>query len=636
MPQSIRGLSGPLFYIVGAVTAIVAALYFAQPVLIPFTVSALLTFLLMPVVHRLQGMRVPRILAVLIVAGGAFLVLGGVGTLIGGQVVSLARQLPQYEQNIRQRIETVRGAIPIVERVTDRLQSISGGTPEETDAGGDQRPQTGGETGAGAEPPAEGEEEEREPVQVQVQEETSPLELLSSYLLPALNPLATIGLVIIFTLFMLLQPLDLGARLGQLLGPWQVELSAQMLNEAGRRISRYLLMQLLIASIYGVLVAVGLLLFGLPGALLWGLLAVLLRFIPYVGPWIAAGIPIILSLAVYPDWGAPIGIAAMFISLELFANNVLEPWLYGASTGLSPVAVILAMVFWGWLWGGVGLLLAVPMTVCLVVAGKYVPPLRVFPAVLGDRWMLAPHAVFYQFLATMQHDEAREMARSHTMKHSWLEMYDDLWLPALAMARQERDDGWTDAKQATRVMEAAGEIAREAMPGRHEVFEGERAREEVSSSALAIRCVPTAHEMDRLGARIFARLLQDLGYTNAAFSDREALLSGPNGSAAPGSPTANGEAVIVVLSVGESMRDAAEVCNGLNGRRVLLVVPKEERTGGTWWLRWRRWWHQPAAEMVRGFEQAIEAIGESADRSGGNESEPTQAAMVRARPATEG
>lgn len=245
------------------------------------------------------------------------------------------------------------------------------------------------------------------------EEPPSTFELLRDYVSPALIPLARLGLAVVLVIFFLLQREDLRDRLIRLMSRDRLDVTTRALNDAGDRIGRYLRTQLLINTCYGVPIAIGLAIIGLPGALLWGLLGMLLRFIPYVGPWLAASMPILLSLAVFDGWLWPLAVIALFVGLELFTNMVMEPWLYGASTGLSPVAVLLAVIFWSSLWGGVGLLLAIPLTVCLVVAGRHLPQFEFFTILLGKEPALSATERFYQRLLTGDHQGAMELALEH-------------------------------------------------------------------------------------------------------------------------------------------------------------------------------------------------------------------------------
>jgi predicted PurR-regulated permease PerM len=322
----------------------------------------------------------------------------------------------------------LRTAIPSgggVERTSDMLRDLG----EEL---GKATTPTEGETkseGAAAAP---------EPVPVLIQQpEASPLQTLREVGGPLVAPIATAGLVVVFVIFMLLQREDLRDRNLRLVGASDVARATEAMDDAAKRISRYLLMQL-VNVLYGIPVGIGLHFLGVPNPILWGLFATVLRFIPYLGPVIAALFPIALSFAVAPGWTLPLLTIALFVTLELFSNNVLEPWLYGSSTGLSPVAVLVAAVFWATLWGPVGLLLSTPLTVCLVVLGRHVPRLGFFHVLLGEEPALAPELKFYQRLLARDTDEATELAEEYLEDESLDKLYDAVIMPTLGLAEQDR------------------------------------------------------------------------------------------------------------------------------------------------------------------------------------------------------
>jgi hypothetical protein len=258
--------------------------------------------------------------------------------------------------------------------------------------------------------------------------------------LPALlEPLATAGLVVVLVIFMLLTYGDLRSRLIRLVGSGQLPIATQALDEAGQRISHYLLMQSIINGSYGGAVGLGLFLLGVPYATLWGFLAALLRFIPYVGPAAAAFLPSALSLAVFPGWIQPLLVIALILALELASNLVMEPLLYGQSAGVSAVALLVAVAFWTWLWGPVGLFLATPLTVCLGVLGKYVPQLEFLSVLMGDEPVLEPHVRYYQRLLAKDQHEAAGLAEDYRDEYGPDALYDALLIPALVMAKRDRE-----------------------------------------------------------------------------------------------------------------------------------------------------------------------------------------------------
>ena len=288
--------------------------------------------------------------------------------------------------------------------------------------------------GASAEP--------QRPIPVEIHDPpATPLSALAEFVGPLVQPIATAGIVLVFIVFVLLQREDLRDRMIRLFGMNDVHRATAAISDAAKRIGRYLLMQLVVNLLYGIPVGLGLYLIGVPNALLWGLLATVLRFVPYSGPILAAASPIALSLAVDPSWTTPLLTVALFVVLELFTNNVLEPWLYGASTGLSPLALIVAAVFWTTLWGPVGLLLATPLTVCLVVLGRHVPQLHIFEVLLGDTPVLEPDVKFYQRLLAGDPHDAEEVADDMLEERPLSEVLGRIVLPALALAEQDRQRG---------------------------------------------------------------------------------------------------------------------------------------------------------------------------------------------------
>ncbi|MBA3589756.1 AI-2E family transporter, partial [Methylibium sp.] len=416
-----------------------ALLYWLQPVLLPVVLAILLTFLLSPLVTALQRRHVPRVPAVVLVVVLAMSLLGGVGWMLARQVTSLVDTFPQYEQNLESRLGELQGDGG---GFLDKLQTIVGRISaliERNEAGGAPLA-TEGDTGEDASVRAP-------PLPVTVVQDSSPFQLgqIWSVLGPALQPFATVGLSVVLLLFMLIRREDLRDRLISLVGHGHVTVTTKALDEAGERVSRYLLTQALINGSYGVVVAMGLALIGVPYALLWGFFAALLRYIPYLGPWLAAILPIGLSVLVSPSWTPPVLVVGLFLALELVSNMVIEPWLYGRGIGVSETATLVMIAFWTWLWGPIGLVLATPLTVCLVVVGKYVPALGFFDTLLGDRPALEAATGFYQRLLARDEDEAVDIAESHFAENSLVQTFDELLVPALVRSRQDLERSALDA-----------------------------------------------------------------------------------------------------------------------------------------------------------------------------------------------
>jgi predicted PurR-regulated permease PerM len=415
---------------------ITAALYFGQDVLIPLALALLISFILTPLVQRLQAMRLGRVPATLLVV---ILVFGGVAALawtMGRQLVSFAETLPRYQQNIRAKVAVLRGgssaAFDQARQTVEHLREDLGVAPP-TPPPAPGASITGGKA-RGAAPAS--------PVPVTVVEPPeSPLTVLRTTLFPLLGPLGTAGLVIIFVIFMLIQREDLRDRLLRLLGEGRLNASTQALDEAAQRVSRYLLMQSLINTGTGTAVGLGLFFIGVPNALLWGLFAAVLRFIPYVGPWVAATLPTLISLAVFPGWEKPLLTLALFMLVELISNNVVEPLVYGSETGISTLGILVSAVFWTWLWGPVGLLMATPLTVCLVVIGRYVPQLQFLDVLLGDQPPLPLEAQIYHRLLALDAEGVDTLLESGLKEHTVAELYDEVLIPALSLAERDRHRG---------------------------------------------------------------------------------------------------------------------------------------------------------------------------------------------------
>jgi predicted PurR-regulated permease PerM len=495
---------------------VVGALYLGSEILIPLALALLLSFMLAPIVTRLRRWRLGRIPSVLIVVVLVFTALLGIASIVGTQIVDLATNLPRYEWNLRSKIRDLSIAIPsggIVERTSDMLQDLSeeleeATAPEKTEAAGEREA-----------PP--------EPVLVQVRRPApTPLETLREIGGPLVAPIATAGLVVVFVIFMLLQREDLRDRVIRLVGASDVARTTEAMNDAAKRISRYLLMQLVINLLYGIPVGVGLYFIGVPNPILWGLLATILRFIPYIGPVMAALFPIALSFAIAPGWTLPLLTIALFVVLELFSNNVLEPWLYGSSTGLSPVAVLVAAVFWIALWGPVGLLLSTPLTVCLVVLGRHVPQLAFFDVLLGDEPALASEVKFYQRLLARDPEEAAEIADEYLEEGELEKLYDAVIMPALGLAEQDRLRGALDRATVNEIAEdTIGLIDDLAVEHAPELEDAESA-EAAAPEAPEVLCIGARNRLDEAAAAMLAQLLARRGF--AAGTMPHDVLSGKN------------------------------------------------------------------------------------------------------------
>jgi len=459
----------------------VVALYWLQAVLIPMALAVLLTFLVSPVVGALQRWGLGRVPAVLVTVVLALSILGGIGWALTRQLVMLADELPGYSRNIHQRIADLRGASRggSVEKVQKTVDEVVGEI-QKTDKPGEPR---------------------QRPVAVTLQ----PPSILA-HLPSLLQALANAGVVSVLAIFMLLERLELRDRVILLIGYRRLTATTRALDEAGARISRYLLMQSIINGSFGVVVGLGLFLIGVPYAVVWGALVAALRFIPYVGSLVAALLPLAISLAVFPGWLQPALVVGLFLVLELVTNMVIEPWLYGQSAGVSQVALMVAVTFWTWLWGPVGLLLATPLTVCLIVLGKHLPALRFIVVLMGDRPVIEAKARYYQRLLARDQDEAADIVEAYVSADGRQSVYDAVLLPALYYAKQDRDRGLLTEGDVQFVGQATREIldvlAHDAPP----------LSETDAGAWVRIAGCPARDEADALGLEMLRHLLDPARY----------------------------------------------------------------------------------------------------------------------------
>jgi predicted PurR-regulated permease PerM len=511
--------------------AVGALLYFAREVLIPIALALLLAFLLAPLVRRLERWRIPRVLAVGAAVGVTAMGVGAVGWLVQGQVMLLAAQLPGYKENIRHKLDWLRPrGGSVIEKASDTLaelgREITKPAAGENTPGGPGGAEDGGKVAsadrlrsvpnAAATAGAAGAAKGAEPVPVSVvAEPTPPLTYAKSILGPILSRAATTSIVVVFAVFMLMKREDLRNRLLWLIGERAMHLSTPAFDDAAQRVSSYLLMQLVVNGIAGTAVGIGLYFLGVPSALVWGLMLGLLRFIPYVGAVIGGVLPFALSLATSPDWWQPAMVAGLILAVEVIAGNVLEPWLYGAKTGLSPLAILAAAVFWTWLWGPVGLLLSTPLTVCLAVIGRHVPNLSYLEALLGDEPVLSPAATFYQRLLAGDHEEAGQIVEGFAKDKDkdMTGVYDELFVPALRMSEMDRHRGAIGADQQRAILDMLWMMIEDAAEGTAPGVE-----------PATVLCLPARDRSDEIVARMLAQLLGAAGVSTRAMS-MDSLLS---------------------------------------------------------------------------------------------------------------
>lgn len=496
----------------GGIVLAIGGLYLGRDIFIPFALAILLSFALTPLVNWLRRLKLPRIAAVIIAVTLAFILIGGIAFVVGRQLVQLANNLPSYQTTITEKIRSLQTSAPgggVVERVTSTIQDLSKEISGEEKTPEPPRSPLGGSTTP------------QEPVTVRLERpEPRPLEIIQTVVGPLLAPLATAGLVVIFVIFVLLEREDLRDRFIKLAGAGDLQKSTQALNDAAARVSRYLLMQLVVNLTYGVPIGIALYFIGVPNAVLWGLLAAVLRFVPYLGPFLAALFPIAIAFAVDPGWSMLLWVVGLFLVAELISNNVIEPWLYGSSTGLSSLAIIMAAIFWTTLWGPVGLFLSTPLTVCLVVIGRYVPRLEFLGVLLGSDPVLAPEERLYQRLLAGNLEEAVEIAEDYVDEHSSLEFYDHVAIPALRLAENDRQRSTTDTNYRRLVASTATCVVQEVAEHVEEKAEGATSKEgdvnDQSGSRLKtedtpVLCIAGRTELDRAASEMLAQVLVERG-----------------------------------------------------------------------------------------------------------------------------
>jgi predicted PurR-regulated permease PerM/methylmalonyl-CoA mutase cobalamin-binding subunit len=453
---------------------VVAALYFGRTVFIPIALAALITFLLSRLVSRLEKW-IGRVTSVLLCVVVAFTIVGAVSWIVGRQVVDLAGNLARYQENITRKVHSLRlpaaGTLARLTSSVDALQKeVINATP--TPAPKEQT----------ADLPSA--KTDASPIPVKIIEGRNAIpQLVQENIAAVLSPIGRAALVFLLVIFMLLRREDLRGRMIRLIGQGRISATTRAMEDAASRVSRYLSMQFLVNTCYGICVAVGLYFIGIPNAALWGLLAGVLRFIPYIGPWAGAALPLILSFAISDNWISPVLTIALFILLEATISNFVEPWLYGASTGVSPIALIISAVFWTWLWGPIGLVLSTPLTVCLAVMGRHAPRLEFLSVLLSEDQPLAPHEEFYYHV-----------------------------LPATRVVETDAGSGAITADQRTAALQRIHEIVESVSHATPTQTEEEPASGITPVAGARVLCVPAGGYGDELAGEMLVRLLRRQGF----------------------------------------------------------------------------------------------------------------------------
>ena len=494
---------------IAILVSVVAVLYLAREILIPLAFAVTLSLILAPAIAWLEKLRLGRVPAALLVMLMSMAGAGAIGWVIFNDLVDVANQLPQYQQNIHKKLEAIRapntGAVGRAAASVKELGKELASPPAPV-----APPMASNRAGPRIAPNAAS-----GPLPVQVVEKpANELLYVRDMIQPFLGPLGVFGMVVIFSLFLMIGHNDLRDRLFRLVGVSQLNVMTQALNDATSRVSKYLLLQLLVNVGFGVLCGTGLFLIGVPYAVLWGAVAAILRIVPYIGAPVAASLPFMLSLAVFDHWMQPLLVFLMFSTIEIVTGNWVEPWLYGVHTGVSSLALILTTVFWTVLWGPAGLILSTPLTVCVVVLGRYVPQFAFLHILLGDEPALVEEAKFYQRLLAMDDQEARTVIDRYLNEHSLLELCDSVLIPALTLAEHDRHKGALDQDREEflflSVKEMLAELAERA--ARAALADVEAAGDAKPASACGrIFCIPASDEADEVTAAMLALLLEHSG-----------------------------------------------------------------------------------------------------------------------------
>jgi predicted PurR-regulated permease PerM len=503
---------------------IVTGLYFGREILVPVALAVLFSFVLAPFVIRLQSLRVPRTLAVLVAVFVGFSIIFSLGGMMISQANRLAGELPGYQQTLRDKIQGLRGvaaggsgtlerASKVLRELDTELQNPSAGRPS---ADGLQR------------------QPQDKPIPVEIrQPDPGTLTTLVAIIQPLIQPLTTTGIVIIFVIFILLQRQDLRNRFIRLAGSHDIQRTTAALDDAGQRLSRLFVNQIIVNASFGLLIGIGLQLIGVPSAPLWGLIAMILRFVPYVGSAISAVFPLILAAAVGSGWGMLLMTAALFGTLQLVTGQVVEPLVYGRTSGLSPVAIVLSAAFWTWLWGPIGLVLATPLTICLVVVGRHVDRLQFFDVLLGNQPVLTPPQLVYQRMLAGDPIEASQQAQTFLEGASLQDYYETILLSGLQLAEADARLGRLDGDRLERVLATVREVVDDLETHQDRAISDSTADDQRSDLARlepvadaealtiellekwqrpgAIMCIPGASKLDEAATLVMVQMLHRRG-----------------------------------------------------------------------------------------------------------------------------
>ena len=503
---------------------VILTLYFARDLLAPMAFALVLNFLLSPAVELLERWRVRRSVSVVLIILIFFSGLGVTAWVVARQLVHVAELLPDYRENIQTKLDSLHtpiggaagNAISTLEEMTRQLSSHTNATiappvePETTTPTVRHRRYRQPAPEAPL-PNPNATPQQPTPVQV-VEPPVSVGRYLQEIFSPILRPLAACGIVMVFTVYMLMNHEDLRNRMLLLAGMGRLSLMTRALGEAAERISTYLVWQFVTNVLFGLIFGLGLSLIGVPDATLWGALAAILRYIPYVGTAAAGLLPLIFAVAIFPHWRQVFEIVGLYGALEFATSNFFEPWLYGSRTGISALALLASAIFWTLLWGWSGLVLATPLTVCLIVLGRHVPQLRFLHVLLGEDAELAPEAKFYERMLAMDQNEAHSIADRFLDKRPLIDFYDTVLLPALGLVEQDRHRGSFDETRGNYLLLSATELVAELSEYKAEsVIAASAAHPEPPELPLKpapVICIPAGDQADEVTAMVLAQLLE--------------------------------------------------------------------------------------------------------------------------------
>ena len=512
---------------------VVAGLYFGRPVLLPLAVAVLLAFAMAPFVARLRHLGAGRIFSVLFSATIAIAMVAVIGLFVGSQLIQLADRLPLYQENLVRKIQAVRGttleagavgrAASMLKELRDQLKGTTQGTPQSL-------PPRVAPNSPG---PA--------PLPVEIREpEATPLELFLNLARPLAEPLAAAGIVIVFVIFILLHKEDIRDRFIRLAGSSDMRRTTLLLDEGAEKLSYYLLMQTAMNVIFGLVIAVGLWFIGIPNAALWGLTVALFRFVPYVGVPLAAIFPLVLALSVDPGWSMVFQTLMLIFAGEILVGQAIEPWLYGRKMGLSPVAIVISASFWTWLWGPIGLLLSMPLTMCLVVLGRHIEHLQFLDVMLGDSPALAAEEALYLRMLGDDGEEAAVEAEEFLKENSLCCYYNDVVLKALGLAQADVTRGALDSDGVVRIRETVRTLTQDLSEGYSAPSSpspGVRAKTVTGKSAGPVLCIGGRGPLDEAAASLLVNLLEERGMAVRVIASSEVSASAISGLDFGNAPT---------------------------------------------------------------------------------------------------